>query len=154
LEEAVQRFRWPAWIASIGIAAILIHDRRLEFHSNLSSAIVFPCLGILFACLLLVALRKGSWAYRIGRTPWLRFFGRYSYGIYIFHLLLDTTFLMRWLQNRTHSQAIGGILYVISILILTTAVAVLSYELYERHFLKLKSRFSYSAELAEPRGPQ
>jgi peptidoglycan/LPS O-acetylase OafA/YrhL len=154
LEEAVQRFRWPAWIAAIGIAAILIQDRRLEFHSNLSSAIVFPCLGILFACLLLVALQNGSWAYRIGRTPWLRFFGRYSYGIYIFHLLVDTTFLMRWLQNRTHSQALGGILYVISILILTTAVAVLSYELYERHFLKLKSRFSYSAELAEPRGPQ
>jgi peptidoglycan/LPS O-acetylase OafA/YrhL len=36
--------------------------------------------------------------------------------------------------------------------VLTTIAAVLSYELYERHFLKLKSRFSYSAELATPAG--
>ena len=66
--------------------------------------------------------------------------------MYIFHNLLNTTGMLRWLQDRTHSQAWGGVLYVVSILFLTTAAAVLSYELYERHFLKLKSRFSYSAE--------
>jgi peptidoglycan/LPS O-acetylase OafA/YrhL len=150
LEEAVRRLRWPAWIAAIGIAAIIAHDRRLEFHSELSCAIVFPCLGILFARLLLVALRTGSWAYSIGSTGWLRFFGRYSYGMYIFHRLLNSVDLMRWLQTRTHSQALGGVLYVVSILALTTGAAVLSYELYERHFLKLKRRFSYSAEMAAP----
>jgi peptidoglycan/LPS O-acetylase OafA/YrhL len=148
--EAARRLRLPAWIAAAGIAAIVIQERRLEFHSAFSSAIVFPCLGILFARLLLIALQSGSWAFRIGSTSWLRFFGRYSYGMYIFHRLLNTTGLMRWLQDRTHSQALGGVLYVVSMLVLATMTAVLSYELYERHFLKLKRLFSYSAEMAAP----
>jgi peptidoglycan/LPS O-acetylase OafA/YrhL len=148
--EAARRLRWPAWIAAAGIATILIQDRRLEFHSALSSVIVFPCLGILFARLLLVALRSGSWAFKIGSLAWLRFFGRYSYGIYIFHRLLNTVGLMRWFQVHTHSLALGGVVYVLSIFVLTTVAAVLSYELYERRFLKLKRFFSYSAEMATP----
>lgn len=150
--EAVRRLRLPSWIAAAGIAAIVAHDRRLEFHSEISSALVFPCLGILFARLLLLALHSGSWAFRIGSTGWLRFFGRYSYGMYIFHTLLNTVSLMRWLQMWTHSEALGGVLYVLSMLVLTTVAAVLSYEFYERHFLKLKRRFSYSAEMAAPAG--
>jgi peptidoglycan/LPS O-acetylase OafA/YrhL len=127
-------------------------DHRLEFHSIISSILVFPSLGILFACLLVTALRHGSWAFRIGTLRWMRFFGRYSYGIYIFHTLIHSVGMMLWLQSRTHSLAIGGVLYVIIMFVLTTIAAVLSYELYERHFLKLKSRFSYSAELATPAG--
>ena len=150
--EGARRLRWPSWIAGAGIATILICDHRLEFHSALSSVIVFPCLGILFARLLLIALRDGSWAYRIGKTGWLRFFGRYSYGMYIFHRLINTIGLMRWLQEHTGSLVLGGVLYVILMLALTIVAAVLSYELYERHFLKLKRRFSYSAEMAAPAG--
>jgi peptidoglycan/LPS O-acetylase OafA/YrhL len=150
VEEAARRLRWPAWVAAGGLFAVIAYDRRLEFHSVISSVIVFPCVGLLFAVLLLTALRSGSWAHRIGTTSWLRFFGRYSYGIYIFHTLLNTVGLMRWFQNRFHSQALGGVLYVIAILVLATSAAFLSYELYERHFLKLKRRFSYSAEMAAP----
>jgi peptidoglycan/LPS O-acetylase OafA/YrhL len=148
LEEALHRLRWPLWAAAACLAAILALDRRLEFHSIISSILVFPSLGILFTCLLLTALRPRSWAYRIGNVRWLRFFGRYSYGMYIFHRLINSDGMMRWLQVHTHSFAIGGILYVIVVFVLTTIAAVLSYELYERHFLKLKRNFQYSPEMA------
>ena len=148
VEEALRRLRWPAFIAGMGLCAVLAHDRKLEFHSVLSSAIVFPCLGIVFAQLLLFALKDGSWAYAMGRTRWLRFFGRYSYGMYIFHRLINSEDLMRWLQMRLHSQSLGGVVYVAVMLALVTAAAVMSYELYEQRFLELKRRFSYSAEIA------
>jgi peptidoglycan/LPS O-acetylase OafA/YrhL len=148
VEEALHRLRWPFWIALIGLGAVLIHDRRFEFHSILSTIVVFPCLAVAFAWLLLLALKSGSWAHAVGSKPWLRFFGRYSYGMYIYHRLVDTTGLMRWLQMRLHSQALGGIAYVIVIFVAVTVTAVMSYELYEKHFLKLKRWFSYSAEPA------
>lgn len=151
-QHGADRLRLPSWFAGAGIAAIIVCDHRLEFHSVLSSILVFPCLGILFARLLLVALHARTWAYRIGSTGWLRFFGRYSYGMYIFHRLLNSVGLMRWLQERTGSMLLGGVLYVILMLALATVAAVLSYELFERHFLKLKRRFSYSAEIAAPAG--
>lgn len=145
--DASRKLRWPALGALAGILTIILHDGVLEYHTRLSSVIVFPCLAIAFAWLLLFALQSGTWAYAVGRTGWLRFFGRYSYGIYIFHRLIDGRRLLRWLQQCLHSTLYGGILYVILVLVLATAAAVLSYELYERHFLKLKNRFSYSAEL-------
>lgn len=150
VSEAAHRLRWPSWVASAAIVAIVIHERRLDFHSALASAIVFPCIGILFARLLLIALHDGSWAFRLGTVSWLRFFGHYSYGMYIFHRLVNTTGLLRWLQDEAHSQALGGVLYVVSMALVTTVTSVLSYELYERRFLKLKRLFSYSAEMAAP----
>lgn len=60
--------------------------------------------------------------------------------------LVNSAGLMRWLQAHLHSQALGGIAYVIVSFVAVTAAAVASYELYEKHFLKLKRRFSYSAE--------
>jgi peptidoglycan/LPS O-acetylase OafA/YrhL len=146
-EQAIRRLRFPAWAAAAGIAAIILRDHGLEFHSVISSVLAFPCLGILFSCLLLVSLRPGSWASRIGNTHWLRFFGRYSYGMYIFHTLISSGGLMRWLQSHTHSLAVGGILYVVTIFLATMIVSVLSYELYERRFLQLKRRFEYSPEM-------
>ena len=148
VEEALRRLQWPALLAAAGLAAVVFRDHWLEFHSVLSTVLVFPCLAIVFAWLLLMALKDGSWAHVVGGNRWLRFFGRYSYGMYIYHRLVNTTGLMRWLQTHLHSTARGGIVYVIVIFIAVTATAVASYELYEKQFLKLKRRFSYSAEMA------
>jgi peptidoglycan/LPS O-acetylase OafA/YrhL len=148
IEAAVRQLKWPAWIAATGLAAVLIHDHRLEFHSTLASVIVFPCLGIIFAWLLLYALKDRTWAHAIGSNSLLRFFGRYSYGMYVYHRLVNSVGLMRWLQTRLHSQAVGGIAYVVVIFAATTATAVISYELYEKHFLRLKRRFNYRADLS------
>jgi hypothetical protein len=48
-----------------------------------------------------------------------------------------------------HSRAWGGVAYVLVILGLTCIVSVLSYQLYERHWLRLKSRFGYG----KPKSP-
>jgi peptidoglycan/LPS O-acetylase OafA/YrhL len=152
LAEALRRIRWPAMISAAILAAILVQEHRLQLGSVSTTILLLPCLGILFAWLLLTTLLPGSWAYKIGSTRWLRFFGRYSYGMYIFHRLINSDGMLHSIQLHTHSQVLGGVLYVLAVFALTTAAAVLSYELYESRFLKLKRKFSYSAEIGSPAG--
>ena len=45
-------------------------------------------------------------------------------------------------QDRFQSVGIGGFVYVVVALVGTIIAAVLSYELYERRWLKLKSKFA------------
>ena len=75
----------------------------------------------------------------------LRIIGRYSYGIYIFHLplmYLSTAALARWHvydpERTGWAMALG--LIVLNVM-LTSAAAAFSYHFYEKQFLKLKQRF-------------
>ena len=105
----------------------------------------FPALGVLFAAVLLQALEPGTWASRLGRLRVMRFFGKYSYGLYVFHILFSPG-LSRFqpmLQREMHSVVFGALTYVGLILLGTCVLAVLSYQLFERHWLRLKRRFAY-----------
>ena len=78
----------------------------------------------------------------------IRFFGKYSYGIYVFHYSLDAalTHPLRQRFNATfHSKAISVVLSAVIVATLAVLVAFASYHLYEKHFLRLKKHF-------EPRG--
>jgi len=142
---SVKQLRWPLGIAAVVFAAVCISCGYIDFHSVATCLLIYPSVALLFGGLLLHALQQGTWANWIGNVGWLRFFGRYSYGMYIFHDLLNTAGLMRWMQMKMHSLALGGMVYVVMMLAITTVVSVLSYELFEKQFLKLKDRFSYSA---------
>jgi peptidoglycan/LPS O-acetylase OafA/YrhL len=84
---------------------------------------------------------------RVFSAQWLRFFGKYSYGLYVFHFLLYPAFQILYarlpLPARLHSGNAGlfglGVLSTVG----SVAAAFLSYQLYEKQFLKLKSRFRY-----------
>jgi peptidoglycan/LPS O-acetylase OafA/YrhL len=74
----------------------------------------------------------------------MRFFGKYSYGIYVFHYSLDAalTHLLRQRFNATfHSKAMSVVLSALIVAALAVLVAFASYHLYEKHFLKLKKHF-------------
>ena len=84
----------------------------------------------------------------------LRFFGKYSYGLYVYHGLLTWYFLERRMGDR-----IGAALGHHSLAIAVTAafgigaslvIAVLSYEMFEKRFLQLKRFFEAGHELAAP----
>jgi peptidoglycan/LPS O-acetylase OafA/YrhL len=104
--------------------------------------------ALLFGALVLLALgpRSGRVA-RLFQTPLLRFFGKYSYGLYVYHglitwVLLENVddLLMGLLGNGPLAMTVRGSLgFAVSI-----AFAVASYELYERRFLALKRHFEGS----------
>lgn len=156
LTTLIRRSRILFLVSLLGIASLAIHYDGFGYHSPVLTILVYPLLAVLFSCILLRTLQPGTFFSRLGSLGVLRFFGKYSYGMYIYHLLFFPLVgtLLPPLQRLLHSRTWGGIVYVLVVLGLTTIVSVLSYQLYERHWLRLKSRFSYirpatrSADLA------
>jgi peptidoglycan/LPS O-acetylase OafA/YrhL len=76
----------------------------------------------------------------------LRLLGKYSYGLYVLHLIL-LGYLeppMRDGLRRLHVPNLAAIFLVgIGGFAISLCAAVLSYQLYERHFLRLKRFFDY-----------
>jgi peptidoglycan/LPS O-acetylase OafA/YrhL len=78
------------------------------------------------------------------------FLGTYSYGLYVYHhfisyyLIANRTDLelARWLGSHLAAVALQATLGVAASL----AVAYLSYELFEKRFLRLKRRFETAKE--------
>jgi peptidoglycan/LPS O-acetylase OafA/YrhL len=86
------------------------------------------------------------------RSPFLRFFGRYSYAIYIVH-----TAVLAALNHYRPFAALpmlGGLalpaqtVWAFAYVGLSTGIAILSWNLVEKHFLRLKRVFPYRPERA------
>jgi peptidoglycan/LPS O-acetylase OafA/YrhL len=97
--------------------------------------------AILFAFLILAA-STGHFLFNLEK-PLFRYLGKYSYGIYVFHAVVSELILLVFLKHvPSHSIFYYDVLYPLVCIGMSCAVAGLSYELYERHFLKLKQRFT------------
>jgi peptidoglycan/LPS O-acetylase OafA/YrhL len=119
----------------------------------------YAVLALTFGALLVQVIRApmGSRLQRSLANERLRFFGRYSYGIYVLHGPL-----LGWLAAIGFSPAIlprlwgsalpGQVLFAAGALVVVTAAALLSWTLLEKPFLSLKRHFP-SAATAAPAAP-
>jgi peptidoglycan/LPS O-acetylase OafA/YrhL len=126
--------------------------RSLYFTSSAMTSWGYSVIAGVYACVLARALVPGTLVSRIGRTPVLRFFGKYSYGLYIWHQLPSPIFILwqPWFTRTIHPLLLGQVVYATVMLGLSTAMALLSYRFLELPFLRLKSRFRYQAPTGEP----
>ncbi|HZZ39684.1 MAG TPA: acyltransferase [Acidobacteriaceae bacterium] len=103
--------------------------------------------GIFFASCIALAMGTptGSRTRRIVGTPFLRFFGKYSYCLYVCHLpiiavLAKAGFSSDRLAHRLHTNEFVGVLAINAIgFAASLAVALASWHLYEKQWLKLKN---------------
>lgn len=104
------------------------------------SALAFGYMGLIAWAL------ADSPARRLFSTRPLRFLGKYSYGLYVLHLIL-LAYLERPLRAFLEHLHVGKGATVVAVAVIgfgaSIAAAVLSYQLYERQFLKLKRYFDY-----------
>jgi peptidoglycan/LPS O-acetylase OafA/YrhL len=101
--------------------------------------------GIFFAAWIAIAVasHRESLGHRLLASPFLRFFGKYSYCLYVSHLPVIVIFAKAGLNSthlatRLHSElrsvlAVNGVALAVSIMI-----ALASWHLYEKQWLKLK----------------
>jgi peptidoglycan/LPS O-acetylase OafA/YrhL len=109
----------------------------------------FTIVAISCAALVAMALRPGSKTQCLFGNKTLRFFGKYSYGLYVYHYSLDvmlTHHIRLAVDTHFHSKVLGVIAGALAVLAATVPIAVLSYHFFEAPFLRLKRYFSYSGE--------
>ena len=87
--------------------------------------------SVLYAYLILAA-STGHFFVNLEK-PLLKSLGKYSYGIYVYHAVLSQLVLL--VLNY-------DILYPLACTVITAVAAALSYEIYEKPFMKLKQRFT------------
>jgi peptidoglycan/LPS O-acetylase OafA/YrhL len=130
------------------LATILIIGIARHTWANESPAVLtigFTLLDIFFAALILLAIQPGSATSRVFSIQVLRTIGKYSFGLYVYHEFLREWFSapLRAYFDATHSKLVGVLTTATILLILSFAVAVLSYHLFEQPFLRLKRFFPY-----------
>ena len=108
----------------------------------------YTSLALFFGAVLLLVVTsaEGGVLGRICSGRFLRFFGRYSYGLYVFHHPI-VIFTRRFFTAPDLPTVLGSQLSGLAIYVLLTGgaslgLAVLSWHLYEAPFLRLKERFS------------
>ena len=100
-----------------------------------------------FAGLLALAVLNHNWLpVRFLNNPVLRFFGLYSYGMYMFHNILRPPLVPLTLIYGVDKPNNAAIAYGIVNLGLTLALAMMSYRLLERPFLRLKDKLAPSVD--------
>jgi peptidoglycan/LPS O-acetylase OafA/YrhL len=147
--------RWAPWgfVCAIGLYAGLsefsdAHWRNDYVRSALwSEGLAYTLLAIGFACLIAWSLKAGSVCAWIFERGWLRFLGKYSYGLYVLHVLVLSALglpLREWLLGVTHGKGLAVVGAGLTCSGLSVIAAYASYNLYEKNFLRLKHRFDYS----------
>jgi peptidoglycan/LPS O-acetylase OafA/YrhL len=122
-------------------------------------ALGYSALALGSAAVIVLAIQtEATFLTRALSSRVLRWFGRYSYGAYVFHLILQPA-ISRWAPPGRLAHVLGseglGLLGHVGVGIgVTMIVAVASYHLYERPFLRLNRFFEYGAPgAALPRLP-
>jgi peptidoglycan/LPS O-acetylase OafA/YrhL len=138
----------------VGLVIISIPTRSMLQTGFLMQAVGYTLLALLGAGLIVVGIDPGKARGRLARflsSPVMRFFGKYSYAMYLIH------FPIAWFSENlgfgvARYPAIGGshipsvIAFTLVTTGLTTICALLSWNLFEKHFLRLKRFFPRADE--------
>ena len=108
------------------------------------STIGYSSIAALSASFIYLAQQGSNWVSTLFDQPFLQFFGRYSYGLYLFHGLyfVYLRHMSGVVEQRVHSGLLAQLLMVVLGFGLSIALALLSYHLFEAPILKLKYRFT------------
>jgi peptidoglycan/LPS O-acetylase OafA/YrhL len=152
--EFVTSYSRVWWITGIALlAAGAIPTSFYALEGNGTYTIGYTILSLAFAALMIAGVIPASGTNRIYQkllsvAP-LRSVGRYSYGMYVFHMLIITvaggSILSRVKLTFPNWYPVA---YAVTIIALSYGVAFISYHGFEKHFLKLKQRFTPTTNVA------
>lgn len=126
---------------SENVNKIMVALPFILWFSNVNfSFFQMPIYSILFGYMMVLIINgtfQGLFEWRL-----LRFLGKISYGIYMYHWIVLLLLIKVVLPLYKSNFWAGNTLFYSSVLILTIFIAFISYELIEKKILKLKERFN------------
>jgi peptidoglycan/LPS O-acetylase OafA/YrhL len=143
------------WIVASGSVGLMImayiaafHHRELVGTQNWMTTLGITGFALLSGALVAISPHHIKWIDHVLTLEWLRTAGKYSYGIYVYHLFIFLP--IRVLGNRVglwdrlnFPERIVGL---ISEMIVVFLIAKISYDLFESRFLLLKRFFNPNGE--------
>lgn len=141
----VRQWARPIIIATgVTVTALVFVTRGLDPENHFVGTVGFTAIAILFAAILLELMdseRRGV-APRFMRAAPLVAFGKYSYAIYVLHhpplFFLPQQWSVDTLAERMGSWLPAQMTFVLVMSAMSLAAAVVSWHVFERHFIRLK----------------
>lgn len=135
----------PAWIAVLtggaAILLIILTRRTLSYDDPYIQSVGLTLLPVAFAGILVLSLAWQPLS-TIFNTGVLRWFGRYSYGLYVWHPIINVLLFYTAISRPFLERGTPGLLVLLGLgLALSLSAAVVSYHGMEKHFLALKRHF-------------
>ena len=138
---------WVALLAGAGLLGVMRATGSVRFSNRLMNTAGLSCIDLLAAAALvvLVAGREGAWYTRLARSAPLRFFGKYSYALYVFHqpaiyIMASAGLTGAALHARFHNFGAAIALENLAGFSVSIVLALMSWNLLEKHCLKLKDK--------------
>ncbi len=138
----------------LGCLAIAFTNGTFDFQSSRAvNVFAYSALAVTGASLIGVALSPSTWIARGLRLSPLRFFGQYSYGLYVLHQVVAAAVEYRFgglLRSSFHSKPLLHLVFITVVLAITIPLAMFSYHFFERPFLRLKRLFNAAPAFRTP----
>jgi len=131
----------PIFFISISILLlILFQTKNLHFRNPYFVRFGYTLFALLFASIIAFIYdtkKIGMFTNRILSVSPLRFFGKYSYGIYIYHWILYKGVYV-YLANKYNLPD----LFIIPFLLAVILISFISFKYFEKYFLNFKSKLN------------
>lgn len=130
------------------IVSVIVITRTTSPYSFPFITFGYTVNALFFISILLLTLTDFANGFfkKIGLMRPLQFLGKYSYALYVFHLPLYSYFDHRWytyFMGVTEQHFISRMLSSSLVIVLTVGISLISWQLIEKPFLRIKKYFKY-----------
>ena len=134
--------RWVFWGSFAALVVLVVARPTLSLMDPLWSTLGIAVFSILFSTLIAQCLEPGA-IRSVFENAVLRWLGKISYGIYVYHLLLYGVFQWICIRIAPHAPPLeADVLLAMVGVCGTLMVATLSFYTFERAFLSLKEKMA------------
>ncbi len=119
-------------VTALVVVALAIGDRGFAATVRLPVSVNLTAIAWIFGWLVTIAATRQP---RVLKWGPLRAAGKYSYGLYVIHPFVVAFLTAYWPSSSVFTRGVG-------VVVVSATLAWLSYQGFEKHFLRLKSRLA------------
>jgi peptidoglycan/LPS O-acetylase OafA/YrhL len=130
--------------SGVVLAAILLKDGFVPYEADETILVGYSALGLLFSALVYRSVTVSGPMSTVLSSKLLRWFGKYSYAIYIFQWPVTQAYTAAIEKRLALSSPYLSVLSCgLFVTVVSSGIAYLSWNLFEERILRLKAHFEY-----------